>query len=155
MVSGILISNKGSRYSSVISDVVYSRLVPSCLWIPLYYVRTSATCTYTSELTNNHRQQAMFNTYYFIVLYGSTLIFLGQVLVLNFSLQTDDVGTARKSQAINTFVTSSTLFGVAWKFLFRDCPVLSQLSEGSTLLKCGFQRIQRSSRMIRQDLPYG
>jgi hypothetical protein len=121
----------------------------------LYYVHTSATCAYTSELTNNHRQQAMFNTYYFIVLYGFTLIFLGQVLVLNFSLQTDNVGTARKSQAINTFVTSSTLFGVAWKFLFRDCPVLSQLSEGSTLLKCGFRRLQRSSRMIRQDLPYG
>jgi MFS-type transporter involved in bile tolerance (Atg22 family) len=117
----------------------------------LYYVHTSATWAYTSELTDNHKQQASYNTYYFIVLYVSTLIFLGQVLVLAFSLHTDDVGTARISQAI-TFVTSSIFFGIAWKFLFRNRPALSKLPEGSTLLKCGFQRLQSSSRMIRQDL---
>jgi len=118
----------------------------------LYFVHTSATWAYTSELTDNHKQQTKYNTYFFVILYVSTLIFLGEVLILAFSMHTDDVGTARISQVI-TSLTSSVFFGFAWRYLFRDRPVLSCLPEGSTLVGTGFQRIRASSIMIHQEMP--
>lgn len=107
----------------------------------MYFCHTSDTWAYTSELTDNHKQQTKYNAYYFVVLYVSTLLFLVQVLVMAFSLHTDDVGTARISQII-TFLTSSAFFGFAWRHLFRDRPALSHLLEGSTLLGTGFQSCQ-------------
>lgn len=117
-----------------------------------YYIHTSATWAYTSELTDNHKQQIKYNAYYFVVLYVATLIFLFQVLVSAVILHTDDVGTARISQVI-TFLTCSLFFGFAWRYLFRDRPALSRLPEGNTLLGTGFSRIRTSSNMIRQELP--
>ena len=118
----------------------------------LYFVHTSATWAYTSELTDNHKQQTKFNAYFFVVLYVSTLLFLAEVLAFAFTFHADDVGTARISQVI-TCITSSAFFGFSWRYLFRERPALSRLPHGSTLLGTGFQMIRASSIMIHQELP--
>lgn len=58
-----------------------------------------------------------------------------------------------------TYYESAIFTGVLWSSL--EMAVLkstfsksTSLPEGSALLKCGFQRIQSSSRMIQQDLPW-
>ena len=118
----------------------------------LYYVHACATYAYTSELTHDHKEQTKYNTYYFIVLYVSTLLFLVEVLALAYALKANDVVTARISQAI-TCITSSLMFYFAWRYLFRDRPALSSVPPGSTLIGTGFQKILTSSTMIRHDFP--
>lgn len=118
----------------------------------VYYIHTCATYAYTCELSRSHVDQTKYNSYYFVVLYTSTLIFMGEVLVLASVFDTNDVGTARISQVI-TCATSLICFGVAWRYFFRERPALSSVPVGTTLLTCGFQQIFSSVRRIRRELP--
>lgn len=118
----------------------------------LFNVHICATYAYTSELSTIPAEQTKFNTYYNVILYFSTLVFLVEVLVVAFSLGLGDVGTARVSQIITT-ATACVFFGLSWSSLFRDRPALSRVPEGQTLLMCGFRKIFQTTAMIRSELP--
>mmetsp|Transcript_31988 Transcript_31988/g.65759 ORF Transcript_31988/g.65759 Transcript_31988/m.65759 type:complete len:314 (+) Transcript_31988:105-1046(+) len=68
------------------------------------------------------------------------LIFLIILILLSTILQTDDIGTARISQTM-AFLTCTTVFGLSWKFFFRQRPALRKVPENSTLFASGFQKL--------------
>jgi MFS-type transporter involved in bile tolerance (Atg22 family) len=118
----------------------------------LYYIHTCVVFAYTSELTRDPDQQTKYNSYMFVVLYVSTLLFLGEVLGLAVLFNTNDVGTARISQVITT-VTATITFGVAWRYFFRDRPALSEVPPGQSLFSCGFRKIGQTMTRIHNELP--
>ena len=119
----------------------------------VYFCHTTAGYAYNAELSNDSVQQTKYNTYYFFVLYMSTLFFLAQVLVVSTLLDTGDVGTARISQII-TSVTSAIAFGWAWTCFFSDRPAARPLPDNTTLLSAGFRKTTRTFWSVRTRLPY-
>ena len=118
----------------------------------LFNMHITTTLAYTSELSTDHVQQTGYNTYFVIVMYVATLLFLAFVTILSFALNLGDVGTARVSQT-TTAVTSSFFFYIAWKYFFRDRPALSKLPQGQSLLSVGFRKNYDTFRRIVRDLP--
>ena len=118
----------------------------------LYNVHITSTYAYGSELSNNHTVQAKYNTHFFVVLYTSTLIFLIMVLSLAFTLNTDDVATARIALVLTT-TSCAVLFPFAWGNFFPDRPSKSIIPPGHTLLTSGFRKLLQTGQRIRTELP--
>lgn len=118
----------------------------------LFNMHITTTLAYTSELSTDHVQQTGYNTYFVIVMYIATLLFLAFVTILSIAFNLGDVGTARVSQ-ITTATTSSFFFYIAWKYFFRDRPALSKLPQGQSLLSVGFRKNYDTFRRIARDLP--
>jgi MFS transporter, UMF1 family len=118
----------------------------------LFSVHCTASYAYTSELTTDSAKKAEYNTFYSVVVYVSTLIFMIEVLVLSYAFGAGDVGTARISQVISSS-TSGLLFYFAWTNMFRDRPALSKVPDGMTLLECGFRKVFLTTTRIRKEYP--
>jgi UMF1 family MFS transporter len=116
----------------------------------LYYFHITATYAYTSELSSDGTKQAAFNTYFFVVLYVSTLIFMVEVLTVGGIMDVGDIGMARISQTI-TAATAAITFSVSWKYLFRDRPALSVVPPGMNLVTCGFRKILKTWSLIQRE----
>lgn len=118
----------------------------------LFNMHITTTLAYTSELSTDHVQQTGYNTYFVIVMYVATLLFLVFVTVMSFAFSLGDVGTARVSQ-ITTTATSSIFFSVAWKYFFRERPALSTIPSGQSLASVGFRKNYDTFRRIARELP--
>lgn len=92
-------------------------------------------------------EQVQYNAKFQEVNYICMLLFLIIVMLLSSSLGFDDIGTARISQFL-VFVMCTLTFGLAWKFFMNPRPALSNVAEGSTLLKTGFQKLFKTFRRI-------
>ncbi|CAB9508815.1 Major facilitator superfamily [Seminavis robusta] len=117
-----------------------------------YNGHLTVTLSYTSDLTTDAAQQTAYNTYFVVVLYIATLLFLVWVTVMSYVLNQDDVGTARISQ-VTTTCTSGTVFYFGWKWFFRQREALSVVPEGMTLLSVGFRKVGRTFARIVRELP--
>lgn len=116
----------------------------------LYDIHNTAAYAYLSELSTDGEKQTMYNTYYYIVYYIATLLFLLQVLLISHLSGVGDVGTARISQVLSS-ITAAIFFSLAWRF-FRPRPALSEVPPGQTLLTSGFRKLQRTFAVtIRQS----
>ena len=118
----------------------------------LYLVHITSIYAYKSELSDVPKEQAKYNTYYYIVMYFSTLVYMVEVLGIAYLLNTGDVGTARIALAI-TVTTSTILFTFTWTFLFRSRPPLSIVPEGHSVILTGFRKLFRTSWRISSELP--
>ena len=137
-------------------------MVSSATWFPvaclqvlsaiLFNMHITTTLAYTSELSTDHVQQTGYNTYFVVVLYVATLLFLAFVTLLSIAFDQGDVGTARIGQ-VTTSTVSGIFFYVAWKYFFRDRPALSKIPEGQTLLSVGFRKNYATFRRIVRELP--
>ena len=117
----------------------------------LFYMHIVATYAYTSELTKETSEQTKYNTYFFVVLYASTLIYMAKILTLSYVFNQDDVGTARISQVV-TGLTSGSMFFLAWRFFGHREPS-SSLPPGHTLGTVGFYKVWKTSRTIHRSMP--
>jgi MFS transporter, UMF1 family len=115
----------------------------------LYNAHATATSAYTSELSANTGKQARYNSYFNVVLYGSMLFFLAQVMTISSIFHVDDIGMAKISQSI-TGLTSACCFYYAWKNLFHDRPALSQVPAGESIWTCGFRKVFISAKRIHE-----
>ena len=130
-------------------------LLISCLQVlayVLYFVHITSTYAYGSELSNNHKDQAKYNTSFFVILYVSTLIYSVIVLALVLALDADNVTTARIAIILAT-VTCATLFPIVWFNFFPKRPAKSTVPEGQSLLLCGFRKLLQTGHRIRTELP--
>lgn len=118
----------------------------------LFCIHVSSIFAYVSELSDEPNQQTRYNTHYFVVMYLSTLLFMGETLLISLILDTDSVGTARVALA-NTTIKCALGFPLAWKFLFRDRPPLMTVAEGQSVVLSGFRSLFATSRRIYRDLP--
>jgi MFS-type transporter involved in bile tolerance (Atg22 family) len=118
----------------------------------VYYVHIVVTYAYTSELSKNSTEQTKYNSFFFVVLYASTLIFMLKILTLSFVFDQDDVGTARMSQII-TSLFSACFFVFAWSSLFQDRPPSATLQEGQSLWTVGFVKVCKTSGEIYRTMP--
>lgn len=118
----------------------------------LYFVHIVATYAYTSELSKDTTEQTKYNSFFYVVLYASTLIFMVKILALSFAFDQGDVGTARISQ-IMTSLTSGFLFTFAWLSLFRNRPSSSTLQGDQSLWTVGFVKVWRTSGEIYRTMP--
>lgn len=118
----------------------------------LYFMHVIAIYAYTSELSKDTAEQTKYNTFFFMVLYASSLLFMIQVIIYSSVLDTGDVGTARISQTI-TLVTAGSFFAYAWSYLFPHRPPSSTLPQGRTLFTVGFYKIYKTSGEIYRTMP--
>jgi UMF1 family MFS transporter len=118
----------------------------------LFSIHLSSIYAYTSELGMDPNDQAKYNTYYFIVMFCSTLVFMVEVLAFAFLFDTSDVGTAKIALTIAA-ATCILFFGFAWTYLFRDRPPLSLVEEGQSVFLSGFRKLIRTSVRIKRELP--
>lgn len=118
----------------------------------LFNMHITATYAYGSELSNNHTMQAKYNTYFIVVLYASTLIFLAIVLLIAYAFNADDVETARIALWLTT-VTCAILFTFAWTNFFADRPTKSLIPHGRSLLTSGFRKLNQTRNKIRYQMP--
>jgi MFS-type transporter involved in bile tolerance (Atg22 family) len=116
----------------------------------LYNFHITATYAYTSELSSDGSKQSEYNSAFFVILYVSCLLFMIEVLTVAGIAGTDDIGTARISQGI-TATTAAICFSLAWKYLFRDRPALSQVPHGMNLVTCGFRKILQTFTQIHRE----
>jgi MFS-type transporter involved in bile tolerance (Atg22 family) len=118
----------------------------------LFSIHLSPIYAYTSELGMDPNDQAKYNTYYFIVMYCSTLVFTVEVLAFAYIFDTGNVGTTRIALIISS-TTCIPFFGFAWAYLFRDRPPLSLVEEGQSVVFSGFRKLFRTSVRIKRELP--
>jgi UMF1 family MFS transporter len=116
-----------------------------------YYAHILATYAYTSELSDDTTEQTKYNTYFFTVLYASTLIYMAKILTLSNVFDQDDVGTARISQVV-TGLTSGIMFIFSWTF-FRNRPPTSTIPLGQSLWTVGFHKVWKTSGEIYRTMP--
>jgi MFS transporter, UMF1 family len=118
----------------------------------LYNIHITSTYAYGSELSNNHTAQAKYNTFFYVVLYISTVIFLVMVLLIAFAVNADDITTARIALILTT-ATCAILFPFTWTNFFTDRPAKSTIPKGHSLVTSGFQKLKQTSKRICHDLP--
>lgn len=118
----------------------------------LYNIHITSTYAYGSELSNNHTAQTKYNTFFYVVLYISTIIFLVFVLLLAFAMNADDIATARIALILTT-ATCALLFPFAWTNFFTDRPAKSTIPNGHSLVTSGFQKLMQTGHRIYHDLP--
>jgi UMF1 family MFS transporter len=118
----------------------------------LYSTHLTVTYAYMSELSKDPIEQTKYNSYYFVVLYVSILLFIAEVMLFAFWFKADDVGTARISQII-TCISTAFFFGVGWTTLFTNRPPSTQLQDGQWLLTAGFIKLNNTSRHINREIP--
>lgn len=129
--------------------------VVACLQVVsvvLFHMHITTTLAYTSELSTDQTEQTAYNTYYVVVLYLATLVFLAFVTALSFGFDQGDVGTARISQ-VTTSSVSGIIFYIAWKYFFRDRPALNVIPDGQTVWTVGFYKVSNTFGRIARDLP--
>lgn len=117
-----------------------------------FQVHILAVYAYSSELSKHPTQQSHFQSYFFLVLYASTVLFMLEVLIPGALLATDDVGTARIG-VVASAITCVPFFAIAWRYLFRNRPALSRVPPNQTLLSAGFTRLRQTSKTIQSELP--
>eukprot|EP00543_Licmophora_paradoxa_P016033 CAMPEP_0202465190 /NCGR_PEP_ID=MMETSP1360-20130828/64683_1 /ASSEMBLY_ACC=CAM_ASM_000848 /TAXON_ID=515479 /ORGANISM="Licmophora paradoxa, Strain CCMP2313" /LENGTH=376 /DNA_ID=CAMNT_0049088821 /DNA_START=27 /DNA_END=1157 /DNA_ORIENTATION=+ len=118
----------------------------------LYNTHIVVTYAYTSELSKDPVVQTKYNSYFFVVLYSSILLFMGEVLGLSIIFHADNVGTARISQVL-TCITTVIFFSIAWTSLFTDRPPARELQEGEWLWTTGFVKVWRTFGEISRNQP--
>ena len=118
----------------------------------LYNTHIVVTYAYTSELSKDPVVQTKYNSFFFVVLYASILIFMAETLGFTLIFKTSEVGTARISQIITT-ITTAILFCIAWNRLFTDRPPSSKLEEGRSIWTAGFVKVWRTCKEIAHTNP--
>jgi Major Facilitator Superfamily len=132
----------------------------------LFYVHLTAAYAYLSELSAQPAQQSYYNKALFMVMYGSTLIFMVQVMtvssVWSSSLGTShvdssDVTTARISQIITT-LTCAPCFYYSWTYCFGNRPPAAARlvsttdsdndHDNATLWTAGYRTLARTVRQL-------
>lgn len=118
----------------------------------LFQLHVVAVYAYSAELSKTPTQQSQYQTHFFFAMYVSMIWYMVEVLIPGQIMGTDDVGTARWAVLITT-ITCVPLFTLCWKYLFRDCPALSHVPPGQSLLTTGFYKLAETYTMISRDLP--
>ena len=120
--------------------------------IVLFHMHVTTTYAYTSELSTDAAEQTAYNTYYVVVLYLFSLLFLAFVTTASFLLNVDDVGTARIGQ-VTTSSCCAIIFYVAWKYFFQPSPAKSSIPQHQTLWTVGFYKVFHTFSRIKRELP--
>jgi UMF1 family MFS transporter len=117
-----------------------------------FQIHILAAYAYSSELSSQPTQQSHLQSYFFMVMYASTLLFMLEVLIPGALLATDDVGTARIGVVAST-ITCVPFFTICWQYLFRNRPASSRVPPNQSLLSAGFTRLRQTSSTIQSELP--
>lgn len=118
----------------------------------LFCIHISSIFAYMSELSDDPHQQTNYNTYYFVIMYVSTLVFMIETLGIALLFNTGSVGTAKIALGITTI---NCVFGFTftWKYLFRDRPALTVVDDGGSIILSGFGSLFTSFARINRKLP--
>lgn len=117
-----------------------------------YMTHITVTYAYISELSKDPVEQIRYNSFYFVIMYVSILIFIAEVMGLATLIGTDAVGTAKISQIL-TCLSSALFFGIGWTTFFTPRPPSSPLQDDQWLLTAGFIKVWNTSRYIVRELP--
>jgi MFS transporter, UMF1 family len=118
----------------------------------LYQIHITTTLSYTSELSTDANEQTQYNTYFVVVLYAASLMFLAFVTAMSFLFSQNDIGTARISQ-VTTSTVSAIVFYSAWAYFFRHRQARNVVPQGQTLMSVGFRKVGTTFAMIVRELP--
>ncbi|KAI2499021.1 Vacuole effluxer Atg22-like protein [Fragilaria crotonensis] len=118
----------------------------------LYSTHITVTYAYISELSKDTAEQTKYNSYYFVIMYVSILLFIAEVMFAATWIGTDTVGTAKVSQVL-TCVSTTIYFVIGWTTLFTNRPPSTTLEDGQWLVTAGFIKLWKTSRHISSELP--
>jgi MFS transporter, UMF1 family len=118
----------------------------------LYSTHITVTYAYVSELSKDPVEQTKYNSFFFVIMYISILLFIAEVMGISTWLGADAVGMARVSQVL-TCLSTTLFFGFSWVTLFTPRPVSTPLEEKQSLLLAGFVKLFNTSRYILQEIP--
>ncbi|KAL3912894.1 MAG: hypothetical protein SGILL_006709 [Bacillariaceae sp.] len=116
----------------------------------VYQLHTASSYAYSSELSKEPTEQSAFQSHFFMVMYISMLLYMLEILIPGQVWQMDDVATARLAVLV-TCLTTTPLFFISWRYLFRDKPPVSRIPPGETLLSAGFLKLYRTYNDLSTD----
>ena len=118
----------------------------------LFQLLTVTEYAYSAEMSNDPTEQSHYQTYFFLVLFVSLILYMFEILIPGKLLGLNDVEMARLAIGVSAIV-SIPMFTICWKYLFPDRPALSRVPANQSLLTTGFLRLYETSKTIRSNLP--
>jgi MFS transporter, UMF1 family len=118
----------------------------------LYSTHITVTYAYVSELSKDPVEQTRYNSFYFVIMYISILLFIAEVMGISTFLGADTVGIAKVSQVL-TCLSTTLFFGFCWTTLFTSRPASTPLEEKQSLLLAGFVKLHNTSTHILKEIP--
>ena len=126
-----------------------------------FYTHLTAAYAYLSELSSIPSQQSHYNTSFFIIMYGSTLFFMVEVLILSSIFQnanannnnTDDddddgdVGTAQTALFI-TIITCTACFYYSWTYCFPYATAKKAIPLHQSVYSAGFYTLYHTMKQL-------
>jgi UMF1 family MFS transporter len=116
----------------------------------IYNAYLVTTYSYTAELSRAPSRQTMYNARFQLIYYASMLAFLVFVMTTSTLFDADDVNTARISQTL-AFATCAFVFTLSWGAYFRPRPALSEIPAGTSLARCGYDKLLSTIDDMRCD----
>ena len=113
----------------------------------LFYGHNAANLAYTSELSLDGVEQAVYNSSFLSFLYASMILFMVTVLLVSLLLGLGDIGTARVSQTLTASVCLP-LFYLTWTRLIRNRPALTTVEATDNVISFGFRRLWSTAQVI-------
>ena len=117
----------------------------------VYNAYLVTTYSYTAELSRMPSDQTTYNARFQLIYYTSMLSFLVLVMTTSTIFDADDVNTARISQTL-AFVTCAFVFSLSWGMYFHPRPALSDIPPGTSLARCGYDKLTSTIDGMRNDI---
>ena len=118
----------------------------------LFQLLTVTEYAYSAEISKDPTEQSHYQTYFFLVLFVSLILYMFAILIPGKLLGLNDVEMARLAIGVSA-IASIPLFTICWKYVFPDRPALSRVPVNQSLLTTGFLRLYETSKTIRSNLP--
>ena len=154
-----------------LSNIVRSILPNSWFYIAIlqivasvtFYTHLTAAYAYLSELSSIPQQQSRYNTSFFVIMYGSTLVFMVEVLSLSTIFQSssssssnndddDDVDTAEMALII-TIMTCTACFYYSWTYCFPYTPAKKVIPLHQSVYSAGFYTLFHTLKQLLSPAP--
>ena len=119
----------------------------------IYGFHQLITYAYNADLSQDAAKQVVYNEKYQIIHTISRLVYIVAVGVTSGLFGMSSEVTASYSQIITTIQVGSC-FAVCWPYLFSEVPPSTPLPAGTSLMTAGFKKIQKTSQLIRKELPH-
>ena len=157
-----------STVQSMIPNIWFGIAILQIVASVTFYTHLTAAYAYLSELSSVPQEQSHYNTSLFVIMYGSTLVFMVEVLVLSSLFQSyssdsssssssggggdndgggDDVGTAQIALFI-TILTCAACFHYSWTYYFPDTAAKKVVPLHQSVYSAGFYTLYRTLKQL-------
>ena len=117
-----------------------------------YQYHLTATYAYSSELSRNPKKQSNFQSYFVMLFFCSSVIYMILVLFPSQARHLDPIMIGRLAAWL-AVVPCVLFFPPVWLYLFSPRPPLRTVPQGQNLLTTGFLQLYRTFNIVRKELP--